>query len=79
MRLNMDEDLEKSTIEAMPVVSSLRFHAADSKNKSGYHVNLRCVCGAKQLGPIRKSNKRPIFGDCLRELGRLIQKDQGPT
>ena len=49
----MDEDLEKRAIEAMPVVSSLRFHAADAKNKSGYHVNLRCGCGApraKQVG-----------------------------
>ena len=53
----MDEDLEKRAIEAMPVVSSLRFHAADAKNKSGYHVNLRCGCGAKQVGPIRMSRK----------------------
>jgi hypothetical protein len=57
----MDEDLEKRAIEAMPVVSSLRFHAADAKNKAGYRVNLRevlplqleaaargtrCTCGA---------------------------------
>ena len=76
MRLKMDEDLEKRAIEAMPVVSSLRFHAADAKNKSGYHVNLRCGCGAKQVGPIRKSSKRPTNVDCLRELGRLIQQDQ---
>ena len=59
MRLKMDEDLEKRAIEAMPVVSSLRFHAADAKNKSGYHVNLRCGCGAKQVGSIRMSSKRP--------------------
>jgi hypothetical protein len=31
----MDEDLEKRAIEAMPVVSSLRFHVADAKNKAG--------------------------------------------
>jgi len=79
MRLKMDEDLEKRAIEAMPVVSSLRFHAADAKNKSGYHVNLRCGCGAKQVGPVRKSSKRPTFGDCLRELGRLIQQYHGTT
>jgi hypothetical protein len=41
MRLKMDEDFEKLSIEAMPVVSSLRFHASDAKNKSGYHVKLR--------------------------------------
>jgi hypothetical protein len=52
----------------------------DAKNKAGYHVNLRCVCGTKQVGPVRKSNKRPTFGGvCLRELGRLIQQDHGPT
>ena len=62
MRLKMDEDLEKRAIEAMPVVSSLRFHAADAKNISGYHVNLRCGCGAKQVGTVRKSSKRPTFG-----------------
>ena len=33
----------------------------------------------KQVGSIRKSSKRPTFGDCLRELGRLIQQDHGPT
>jgi hypothetical protein len=58
----MDEDLEKRAIEAMSVVSSLRFHAADAKNKSGYHVKLRCGCGAKQVGTVRKSSKRPTFG-----------------
>ncbi len=72
----MDEDLEKRAIEAMPVVSSLRCHAADAKNKAGYHVNLRRGCGAKQVGPVRKSGKRPTFGDCLRELGRLIQQQR---
>jgi hypothetical protein len=79
MRLKIDEDLEKRAIEAMPVVSSLHFHAADAKNKSGYHVNLRCGCGATQVGPIRMSSKRPTPGDCLRELGRVIQQDHGPT
>ncbi len=75
----MDEDLEKRAIEAMPVVSSLRFHAADAKNKAGYRVNVRCVCGTKKVGTVRKSSRRPTFGDCLRELGRLIQQDHGPT
>jgi hypothetical protein len=66
-------------IESMPVVNSLCFHTADAKNKAGYRVNVRCGCGTKQVGPVRKSSKRPIFGDCLRELGRLIQQDHGPT
>ena len=73
----MDEDLEKRAIETMPVVSSLRFHAADAKNKAGYRANLRCGC--KQVGPVRMSIKRPTLQDCLRELGRLIQQDHGPT
>ena len=37
----MDEDLEKRAIEAMPVVSSLCFHAVDAKNKADYRVNVR--------------------------------------
>jgi hypothetical protein len=60
MRLKMDEDLEKRTIETMPVVISQRFHTADAKNKSDYHVNLRCGCGVNQVGPIRMSSKRPL-------------------
>ena len=44
----MDEDLKRA-IEDLHVVSSLRCHAADAKNKAGYHVNLRCGCGAKQV------------------------------
>ncbi len=75
----MDEDLENRAIEAMPVVRSLCFHAADAKNKAGYRVNVRCDCGTKQVGSVRKSSKRATFGDCLRELGRLIQQDHGPT
>ena len=75
----MDEDSEKRAIEDLPVVSSVRFHAGDKTHKSGVYANLRCGCGAKQVGPVRKSSKRPTFGDCLRELGRLIQKDHGPT
>ncbi len=67
MRLKMDEDFEKRAIETMPVVSSLRFHTAYAKNKAGYRVNVRCGCGAKQVGPVCKSSKRPTFGDCLRE------------
>jgi hypothetical protein len=42
-------------------------------------VNLRCGCGAKQVGPIRKSRKRPTPGDTFRELGRVIQRDHDPT
>jgi hypothetical protein len=56
----MDEDLEKRAIEAMPVVMSLRFHAADATNKSGYRVNVRCGCGTKQVGSVRKSSKRVL-------------------
>jgi hypothetical protein len=68
IRLKMDEDLEKRAIEAMTVVSSLRFQTTDAKNKAGYRVNVRCGCGTKQVGPVHKSSKRPTFGDCLREL-----------
>ena len=74
----MDEDSEKRAIEDLPVVSSVRFHAGDKTHKSGVYANLRCGCGAKQVGPVRKSSQRPTFGDCLRELGRLIQQDHGP-
>jgi hypothetical protein len=60
-------------------VSSVCFHAGDKTHKSGDYVNLRCGCGVNQVGPVRKSRKRPTFGDCLRELGRLNQQDHGPT
>ncbi len=30
-------------------------------------------------GPIRMSTKFPTLRDCLRELGRVIQRDHGPT
>jgi hypothetical protein len=73
------EDSEKSVIEDLPVVSSVRFHTGDKTHKSGVYANLRCGCGVKQVGSVRKSSKRPTFGDCLRELGRLIQQDHGPT
>jgi hypothetical protein len=75
----MDEDLEKRVIEVMSVVSSLCFHVTDAKNKADYRVNVRCDGGTKQVGSVRKSRKRPTFGDCLREFGRLIQQDHGPT
>jgi hypothetical protein len=75
----MDEDEEKRVIEDLPVVSSVRFHTGDKTHKSGVYANLRCGCGAKQVGPVRKSSKRPTFGVCLRELGRLIQQDHDPT
>ena len=31
------------------------------------------------MGPIRKSIERPTTVDCLRELGRVIQRDHDPT
>ena len=70
---------EARVIEALPVVSSLRFHAAQKKNKAGYRANLRCGCGAKQVGTIHISNKFPTLRDCLRELGQRIERDHGPT
>jgi hypothetical protein len=77
--MDEDLDLEKRAIEELPVVSSVRFHAGDKIHKAGYHANLRCVCGAKQVGPIRMSSKFPTLSDCLRELGRRIEQDHGPT
>ena len=81
----MDEDL-KRVIEDLHVVSSVRFHAGDKTHKAGVYANLRCSaasshggCGAKLVGPIRMSTKFPTLRDCLRELGRLIQQDHGPT
>ncbi len=65
----MDEDSEKRAIEDLPVVSSVRFHTGDKTHKSDVYANLWCVCGAKQVGPVRKSS----------QLGRLIQQDHGPT
>jgi hypothetical protein len=80
------EDLEKRAIEDLPVVSSVGFHAGDKTHKAGVYANLRCCaaspyrgCGAKQVGPIRKSSERPTNADCFRELGRVIQRDHGPT
>jgi hypothetical protein len=75
----MEEELEKRAIEDLPVVSSVRFHAGDKTHKSGVYANLRCGCGVKQVGPVRMSSKRPTLQDCLRELGRVIQRDHGPT
>jgi hypothetical protein len=84
--MDEDLDLEKRAIEALPVVSSVRFHAGDKTHKAGVYANLRCSaasshggCGAKLVGPVRMSSKRPTMQDCLRELGRLIQQDHGPT
>jgi hypothetical protein len=80
------EDLEKRVIEDLPVVSSVGFHAGDKTHKAGVYANLRfCAaspyggCGAKQVGPICKSSERPTNVDCFRELGRVIQRDHGPT
>ena len=72
----MDEDSEKRAIEDLPVVSSVRFHAGDKTHKSGVYANLRCGCGAKQVGPIRKSSERPTNVDCFRELGRASQPNR---
>jgi hypothetical protein len=77
--MDEDLDLEKRVIEALPVVSSVCFHTGDNTHKAGYHANLRCVSGAKQVGPIRMSSKFPTLRDCLRELGRRIERDHGPT
>ncbi len=80
------EDLEKRAIEDLPVVSSVCLHAGDKTHRAGVYVNLRCCeassyggCGAKLVGPIRKSGERPTNVDCFRELGRVIQRDHGPT
>jgi hypothetical protein len=61
----------------------LCFHAGDKTHKAGYHANLRCVCGAKQVGPIlqHKSYKllkkmllmRPQNVLMMRELPRSTQ------
>ena len=81
----MDEDLKRA-IEDLHVVSSVCFHAGDKTHKAGVYANLRCSavspyggCGAKLVGPIRMSSKFPTLRDYLRELGRLIQQDHGPT
>jgi hypothetical protein len=80
------EDLEKRAIEDLSVVSSLGVHAGDMTHKTDVYVKLRCCtaspyggCGAKQVGPIRKSSERPTNVDCFRELGRVIQRDHVPT
>jgi hypothetical protein len=80
------EDLENRVIEDLPVVSSVRFHTGDKTHKAGLYVNLRCCeassyggCGAKLVGSIHKSSERPTTVDCLCELGRVIQRDHGPT
>jgi len=72
-----EENLLMREIEDHPVVSSLCFIRAIGRDKAGYRANLRCGC--KQVGPVRMSSKRPTLQDCLRELGRLIQQDHGPT
>ncbi len=55
------------------------FHVGDKFHKSGVYANLRCGCGSKQVGSIRKWNERPTNVDCFRELGRVIQRDHDPT
>ncbi len=71
------ENLLMREIEDHPVVSSLCFICAIGRDKAGYRANLRCGC--EQVGSVRMSSKRPTLQDCLRELGRLIQQDHGPT
>jgi hypothetical protein len=72
-----EEGLLMREIEDHPVVNSLSFIRAIGRDKTGHRANLRCDC--KQVGPVRMSSKRPTLQDCLRELGRLIQQDHGPT
>jgi hypothetical protein len=67
-------------------VSSVGFHAGDKTHKAVVYAKLRCCtaspyggCGVKQVGSIRKSSERPTNVDCFRELGRVIQRDHGPT
>jgi hypothetical protein len=72
-----EEGLLMREIEDHPVVSSLSFIHSIGRDKAGYRANLRCGC--KQVGPVLMSSKRPTVQDCLRELGRLIHQDHGPT
>jgi hypothetical protein len=80
------EDLEKWAIEDLSVVNSVRLHTGDKTHKADVYANLRyCAvssyggCGAKLVGPIHKSSERSTNVDCFRELGRVIQRDHGPT
>ena len=80
------EDLDKRVIEDLPFVSSVSLHIGDKTHKAGVYANLRCCavssyggCGAKLVGPIRKSIERPTTVDCLRELGRVIHRDHDST
>ena len=73
-------------IEDLPVVSSVCFHVGDKTHKADVYVNLRCSvvssygsCDAKQVGSVRMSSKYPTLLDCLRELERVIQRDDDPT
>jgi hypothetical protein len=68
-----------SALRTLPVVRSVCFHTGDKTHTADYHDNLRCVCGEKQVGPIHMSSKFPTLSDCLRELGRRIERDHGPT
>ena len=74
--MDEDLDLEKRAIEALPVVSSVRFHAGDKTHKAGYHANLRCGCGAKQVGPIRISSN---FLRCVTAYVSLDNESSGIT
>ena len=80
--------MEKRVIEVLRVVSSVFSHRGLIKQVSiptsgdvdRHEFSLGPGgCGANQVGPIRMSNEGPTTVDCLRELGRLIQRDHGPT
>ena len=73
-------------IEVIPVVSSVNFHTGNKTHKTGFYTNLRYSgesslgrCGTKLVGPILMSSERATSVDCLREFGRLIQRDHVPT
>jgi len=76
----MDEDLDlkKRAIETLPVVKSVCFHDGDKTHKEGYHANLRCGCGAKQVGTIRMSSKFPTLSDCLDSDRHVSTYPSGP-
>ncbi len=67
-------------------VNSVRFHVGDETHKVVVYDNLMYSgsfrlgdCGVKYVGTIHMSSERPTPVDFLRELGRLIQWDHGPT
>ena len=74
----MDVEVGRA-IEALPVVTVLSPLDASSKDKPGYHVELRCLscqeygsCGQRQAGPVRIINTRTTLLACLQELHKQI-------